>query len=204
MKAKAFASGLLLLCALTTVLTSTEKFGLGPARAQTSELPTLALQPFVSGVSAPIGITHAGDGSGRVFIIEQGGRIRVVKDNALLATPFLDISTRITSGGERGLLGSPSRTTTRLKATSTSTTRTGRRHRHLPLPAERGQRRRGRPGERADNSYHRPALRQPQRRAHGLRPARQATLRRHGRRRSGATPATARRTFRASRQDAPH
>src|SRR5687768_2125245 len=105
MKPKAFATVLLLLCALTTVLTLTENFGPGPARAQTAELPTLALQPFVAGLSAPIGITHAGDGSGRVFIIEQGGRIRVVKDNALLATPFLDIATRVSCCGERGLLG---------------------------------------------------------------------------------------------------
>jgi glucose/arabinose dehydrogenase len=50
-------------------------------------------------------VTNAGDGSGRIFVGEQAGRIRIVKDGALLSRPFLDISARIASGGERGLLG---------------------------------------------------------------------------------------------------
>ncbi|HKG13811.1 MAG TPA: PQQ-dependent sugar dehydrogenase [Pyrinomonadaceae bacterium] len=72
---------------------------------QTAELPTLALASPVGGFTSPVGITHAGDGSGRIFVLEQDGRIRVVKSGALVSTPFLDISTRISSGGERGLLG---------------------------------------------------------------------------------------------------
>ena len=59
----------------------------------------------VAGFSAPLDVANAGDGSGRLFVVEQGGRIRVVKDGAILDPPFLDISDRITSGGERGLLG---------------------------------------------------------------------------------------------------
>ena len=39
------------------------------------------------------------------FVVEQGGRIRIVRDGALVATPFLDIASAISSGGERGLLG---------------------------------------------------------------------------------------------------
>jgi glucose/arabinose dehydrogenase len=41
---------------------------------------------------------------GRIFVVEQAGRIRLVKNGVLQATPFLDISTRVLSGGERGLL----------------------------------------------------------------------------------------------------
>jgi glucose/arabinose dehydrogenase len=59
-------------------------------------------------MSFPVHITHAGDGSGRLFIVEQPGRIRIVKNGVLLATPFLDISStganRVLFGGEQGLL----------------------------------------------------------------------------------------------------
>ena len=41
----------------------------------------------------------------RLFFVEQGGRIRIAKNNALVATPFLDVHTKISTGGERGLLG---------------------------------------------------------------------------------------------------
>ncbi|MFL6336268.1 MAG: PQQ-dependent sugar dehydrogenase [Pyrinomonadaceae bacterium] len=70
-----------------------------------SALPQLALVSPFGGLSSPVGIINAADGSNRLFIVEQGGRIRVVKNGALLSTPFLDISTRISTGGERGLLG---------------------------------------------------------------------------------------------------
>jgi glucose/arabinose dehydrogenase len=51
-----------------------------------------------------VGITHAGDGSGRVFVVEQNGQIRVIKDGALRAAPFLDLADRVSCCGERGLL----------------------------------------------------------------------------------------------------
>ena len=59
----------------------------------------------VDGLDDPVDVSNAGDGSGRLFVAEQAGRIRVIRDGSLLATPFLDISDRIASGGERGLLG---------------------------------------------------------------------------------------------------
>ena len=68
-------------------------------------LEGIALRPVVDGLSSPIGITHAGDQSGRLFVIEQGGTIRIIKKGRLLARPFLDISSIITAGGEQGLLG---------------------------------------------------------------------------------------------------
>src|SRR5690242_18084611 len=59
----------------------------------------------VGGLSAPLDVVDPGDGSGRLFVAEQGGRIRIVRDGALVERPFLDIHDRITTGGERGLLG---------------------------------------------------------------------------------------------------
>ena len=74
-----------------------------PAAAR--EVPVLSLEQVVDGLAQPIGIAAAGDGSGRLFVIEQGGRIRVIDDGRLLDQPVLDIADRITAGGERGLLG---------------------------------------------------------------------------------------------------
>jgi glucose/arabinose dehydrogenase len=65
----------------------------------------VAFSEVAGGLDAPLAIANAHDGSRRLFIAEQGGRIRIVRDGALLAKPFLDLSDEITSGGERGLLG---------------------------------------------------------------------------------------------------
>jgi len=74
---------------------------------------------FLGGFNSPIGLTHAGDGSGRLFVNQQGGALRVVRNNQLLTAPYLTVSTNttcsypgdatastvgFTSGGERGLL----------------------------------------------------------------------------------------------------
>jgi glucose/arabinose dehydrogenase len=90
-------------CVLTTV--SFNLFMSTVALAQAAETPTLALGSPISGFSSPVGIGHAGDGSNRIFVVEQGGRIRIVKSGILQPSPFLDIAGRISTGGERGLLG---------------------------------------------------------------------------------------------------
>ena len=65
---------------------------------------TLKLDPFIgSGLSAPVFLTQPLD-DGRIFVVEQPGRIRVIRNGALQTTPFLDITSRVLSGGERGLL----------------------------------------------------------------------------------------------------
>jgi glucose/arabinose dehydrogenase len=81
-----------------------------PGGSTNPPLPTgpdhLALVPVASGLDHPLGITRAGDGSGRLFVNEQGGTVRVVEpDGSLRADPFVDLSDRVLSGGERGLLG---------------------------------------------------------------------------------------------------
>jgi hypothetical protein len=61
--------------------------------------------PVVTGLSSPVDITHAGDGSGRLFIVLQGGRIVIFDGFQVLSPSFLDITSLVTSGGERGLVG---------------------------------------------------------------------------------------------------
>ncbi|NNK99927.1 MAG: glucose dehydrogenase [Xanthomonadales bacterium] len=66
----------------------------------------LSLEEFASGLSQPVGIKHAGDTSGRVFILEQSGLIKVVKNGVVNATPFLDLTGVIdNASNEQGLLG---------------------------------------------------------------------------------------------------
>jgi glucose/arabinose dehydrogenase len=63
------------------------------------------LETVVSGLASPVYLAHAGDGSGRLFIVEQGGLIRILKDGAILDRPFLDVTALLNKDGlERGLL----------------------------------------------------------------------------------------------------
>src|SRR5918996_89405 len=64
----------------------------------------IRLRPFASGLSAPLFLTHAGDGSGNVYVVEQGGRILVIDPDGGRRT-FLNLSDRVVAGGEQGLLG---------------------------------------------------------------------------------------------------
>jgi glucose/arabinose dehydrogenase len=66
---------------------------------------TVAFDSVVTGLDQPLAIANARDGSGRLFIAEQGGRIRIVKDGKLQDGAFLDVADEISTGGERGLLG---------------------------------------------------------------------------------------------------
>lgn len=63
----------------------------------------LALQSVASGLAQPLYLT-APAGDSRLFIVERPGRIRIVANGALLPTPFLDISSKTSTTGERGLL----------------------------------------------------------------------------------------------------
>ncbi|HCR72258.1 MAG TPA: hypothetical protein DIW23_12495, partial [Anaerolineae bacterium] len=66
----------------------------------------IIFQEVVNGLSNPVFITHAGDNSNRLFILERSGKIRIVKNGTLLTTPFLDIQSIVKStSGEQGLLG---------------------------------------------------------------------------------------------------
>ena len=70
-----------------------------------AEALAIDLQPVLEGLSNPLYITHSRDGSGRLFVVEQAGRILVRQPGAAETTVFLDITGRVLDGGERGFLG---------------------------------------------------------------------------------------------------
>jgi len=63
------------------------------------------LLPIASGIGAPTDIQNAGDGSGRLFFVQQNGIVRLFRNGVLAIPPFLDISTKTRANGEQGLLG---------------------------------------------------------------------------------------------------
>jgi glucose/arabinose dehydrogenase len=65
----------------------------------------LAAPRILTGLSSPTALTNAGDGTNRLFVVQQAGTVRVVQGNSLKSGYFLDIRGRVASGGERGLLG---------------------------------------------------------------------------------------------------
>jgi glucose/arabinose dehydrogenase len=66
----------------------------------------LHFQEVSAGLDNPVFISHAGDGSNRMYIVERRGRIRILKNGALLTTPFIDIQSIVKSTySEQGLLG---------------------------------------------------------------------------------------------------
>lgn len=72
----------------------------GPGRAA-----GYTLQVVATGLTQPVHVTNAGDGSNRLFIVERAGIIKIVKNGALLPTPFVDISLLVGDGFlEQGLL----------------------------------------------------------------------------------------------------
>lgn len=66
--------------------------------------PEFKLERLAAGLDLPVQVTHAGDGSGRLFIVEQRGRIRIFRDGVLGEEPFLDISEKVTCCREQGLI----------------------------------------------------------------------------------------------------
>lgn len=64
----------------------------------------LQFQSVASGLSNPVALTHAGDGSGRLFFTLQEGLILIFDGARILPTPFLDIRSQVSCCGEQGLL----------------------------------------------------------------------------------------------------
>jgi glucose/arabinose dehydrogenase len=67
--------------------------------------PALKLTEVASGLSSPLLIKGAPGDDQRLYIIERNGRIKILQNGQVLATPFLDIATEVQGGGEQGLLG---------------------------------------------------------------------------------------------------
>ena len=67
--------------------------------------PTLSFSSFITGLTKPVDIVNAGDGSNRLFIVQQSGQVKIYSGGSILASPFLNMSSLITyDGNERGLL----------------------------------------------------------------------------------------------------
>ena len=73
------------------------------ARAATAP-PAVRLQKLAFTFDQPVYVTSPPGDTSRLFVVEKTGRIRVIKHGALLARPFLDISSLVSTGGEQGLL----------------------------------------------------------------------------------------------------
>ena len=104
------AASLTLAAALVvaTVLPATAQSPTAAAPARPLDLGTIALavEPFAEGLSSPVFVTGDGSGTGWLYAVEQGGQIVAISPEGELAeTPVLDITDRVTSGGEQGLLG---------------------------------------------------------------------------------------------------
>src|SRR5215471_2972792 len=97
-------SALLIFCS-TTLQTSASSEQDYHLDNRIAAVEAVQLQSIISGLSNPLYVTHANDGTNRLFILEQAGRIRVVQPGASTSTVFLDIVNSVLSGGERGLLG---------------------------------------------------------------------------------------------------
>jgi glucose/arabinose dehydrogenase len=78
---------------------------LGVVLHPASTFAQIELVPLANGLVDPVFVTGARDGSNRLFIVEQAGTIRVMTIGASQLSLFLDIRSRVRSGGERGLLG---------------------------------------------------------------------------------------------------
>ena len=72
--------------------------------AQPAILDGIVLEPFAVKIFQPTSISHAGDGSGRLFVTSQQGQISVIENGETLQEPFLDVTSKVSCCSERGLL----------------------------------------------------------------------------------------------------
>ncbi|MGH2550961.1 MAG: PQQ-dependent sugar dehydrogenase, partial [Thermomicrobiales bacterium] len=95
-----------LILLLVTIVVPTVRVG-----AQTSDWDpssfagSYRLEEVFNGLSSPVAIIDPADGSGRLFVVEKTGTIRVAIDGSVLETPYLDISDLVSGQSEQGLLG---------------------------------------------------------------------------------------------------
>ncbi|HJO91751.1 MAG TPA: PQQ-dependent sugar dehydrogenase, partial [Anaerolineales bacterium] len=105
--------GLFNACATVTNLDAADNDSVGiPTSLAITSTPikspvlNYSLELVVDGFQRPIYVTHSGDGTARLFVVEQNGAIYIVSGGKVLDTPFLDLKDRITrSSSEQGLLG---------------------------------------------------------------------------------------------------
>jgi glucose/arabinose dehydrogenase len=89
---------------LLTVAVALALAGRTSAAVRDSGVFDFGLELVADGFDQPVQVVDPGDGSGRLFVVEQPGRIRIVDDGQVVPEPFLDISDLVGCCGERGLL----------------------------------------------------------------------------------------------------
>src|SRR5919112_2761191 len=89
---------------LLTVAVGLALVGQTSAAVRDSGVFDFELELVVDGFDQPVQVVDPGDGSRRLFVVEQAGRIRIVDDGRVVPEPFLDITDRVGCCGERGLL----------------------------------------------------------------------------------------------------
>jgi glucose/arabinose dehydrogenase len=97
--------GLMVVCAGLAVAA-----GAAPAQAQEDDAPAVGLRSVADGLTSPVTLVSAGDGSGRLFVVDQIGVVRLLRANGtLMPEPFLDLRSKLVplmpEYDERGLLG---------------------------------------------------------------------------------------------------
>ncbi|MFN0208068.1 MAG: PQQ-dependent sugar dehydrogenase [Planctomycetota bacterium] len=78
---------------------------LGVPKSEAQATVPLTVQPVAGGFVQPVGVYSPRTDPTRLFVVELGGTIRIIKNGIVLNTPFLDITNKVQSGGEEGLLG---------------------------------------------------------------------------------------------------
>jgi glucose/arabinose dehydrogenase len=113
---RAAAAALLAILSLTAVAPATTAADPGRGARPTTDRAVSEVEPqalasgqlttkrVVGGFSSPLGVVNAGDGTGRLFVVQRGGLVRTVAGNSITGT-FLNASSVVEAGGERGLLG---------------------------------------------------------------------------------------------------
>lgn len=102
--------GLLLVLAISALTAFAQDAEPVTLRESAPDASTVTFTEVATGLFKPLSLTNAGDGSGRLFVLEQTGKILIIKDGALLDTPFIDLSGVVSQDvlrgySERGLLG---------------------------------------------------------------------------------------------------
>ena len=108
MKNLGFAILIAGLAGIVAVLSSCGSGGSSPSSGTPTNSglpPLLALDLVTAGFASPLDLEVTDDASNRLFVVEQGGKIRILQNGAVAAQPFLDIGAKIITGGEMGLLG---------------------------------------------------------------------------------------------------
>jgi glucose/arabinose dehydrogenase len=108
-------AALVLVMAASALAGSAARLGAAQPVEAGSQLQAVSIAPDFAIVTStvvesgrlnqPVGIVNAGDGSGRLFVVEQPGYIRVIKNGALLDAPYLALTNQVVCCDEQGLLG---------------------------------------------------------------------------------------------------